>query len=293
MIKNAFALRLTAAQEVEALNAALARCAFQPLGGLSAESAGFVPYEDGLRLIHEAAGILAGRVRIDKKIVPASTVKQKVKERCAYIENQQGYKPGRKQVKEIKEQVLESILPTALASTTFINFYFYEDILVIATSGSAAADRVVGLLAKCLEPFPITTLNTARSPAAGMTEWLIGDEAPAGFTLGQMAEMKAADESRASVRWQRETIDTERAQEHFRQGKSVIKLALNFEDKVDFTLNDKGVITQIAMLDVLKESREEAAGDAGDVDADLALYGTTVHELITALINALGGVKAD
>jgi recombination associated protein RdgC len=52
---------------------------------------------------------------VEKKLLPVSVINQFAKLRAAEIEEQQGYKPGRKQMKEIKEFVTNELLPRAFA----------------------------------------------------------------------------------------------------------------------------------------------------------------------------------
>src|SRR5690625_3701026 len=55
-------------------------------------------------------------LRIDKKQVPASALKQKVDEQCLRIEQEQGFPPGRKQRREITEDIRTELLKDALCS---------------------------------------------------------------------------------------------------------------------------------------------------------------------------------
>ncbi len=49
-------------------------------------------------------------------LLPTTVVNQVTRARAAEIEEQQGYKPGRKQLKELKEQVTEELLPRAFSN---------------------------------------------------------------------------------------------------------------------------------------------------------------------------------
>jgi len=287
MIKNAFIFRLTEVLSADDLNEQLAKHRFNGIGSLEKQAIGFEPLADDLDLIHEVGGVRAGCVRVDSKSIPGSTLKQMVKERCAQIEEQQGYAPGRKQRNEIKEMLIDQLLPKVLPTTKRITFFIYDDLMIIDSSSPATADVVVGLFARCVDPLPATTIRTERSPAAAMTQWLVGDEAPDGFSIDQEVEMKASNETRASVRWKNETVDLKEAQDHFRQGKQCIKMAMTWADRVSFALNDKGVITKIKPLDVLKEIGMERAEEG--LDGEIALVGTEVYKLVTGMIDALGG----
>jgi len=291
MIKNALFYTLTTPLETARLNESLSKMRFAEIGKLEAQSVGFEPLEQGQDLLMDVQGIRAGCVRIDKKSIPGSALKELLKERCCKLEEVQGYAPGRKQTKEIKERLVDELLPHVLPTTKRVKFLVFNDLMVMDTSSSATADLVLGLLSRCVDPFPLGIVRTESSPAAAMTRWLIDDEPPATFSVDQEAEMKAANESRASVRWKNQSVDGEEATDHFRQGKQCIKLALTWADRISFALNDKGGISKIKALDLLTKTREEDATDQG-MEADIALFGGELHKLIHDLIGALGGEVA-
>ena len=49
----------------------------------------------------------------EQRLLPSSVVNDEVKERAEAIEAQQGYAPGRKQLRELKERVTEELLAKA------------------------------------------------------------------------------------------------------------------------------------------------------------------------------------
>lgn len=289
MYKSLTLYSVTESLDPEVLNEQFSTRKFRPCGGLEKISAGFVPFADGLPLVHSVHGMHVGAVRVDKKTIPASAVKQMVKEECAKIEEQQGYKPGRKQIKEIKEQVLDTLLPRAIPSTSIIQFMFTRDLLLIETTSASSADLVIGLLAKCIDPMPISLVYTAQSPGAAMTQWLVENEAPEAFAISREAEMKAP--SKAMVRWANDSVRAEEAQEHRIQGKQCTKLALSWRDKYSFVLNDKMVISKIKPLDLHNPDAKEL--DPEDVDGAIMLFGTECVQLAHDLIEALGGLCQD
>src|SRR3546814_16951883 len=98
---------------------------------------------------------------------------------------------------ELKEQIIDELLPTALATTKYIPFYIWDDRLVVESTSGSSVDIVVGLLAKCIDPFPVEALHLNQSPAGSMTTWLVDDEAPEGFTIDNEVDMKSRSETGA------------------------------------------------------------------------------------------------
>ena len=53
-----------------------------------------------------------------------------------------------------------------------------------------------------------------------MTTWLAADEAPAGFSIDQDTELKDTGESKAAVRYVRQSIEADAVKKHLDEGKS-------------------------------------------------------------------------
>ena len=288
MFKNIIAFRASEDLKLDDLNKQLKKRIFSPIGSHDAISIGFVPYSDDMDLVHSASGVKVGALRIDKKSIPGSAVKQIVKERAVALESQQGFPPGRKQMRSIKEDVLATLLPKVIPTTKIIRFMLWSDLLAIESSSGASADVVLGEMAKCLDPFPFSPILLQMSPSSCMTSWLLQDEISELFTIDDEAEMKSADDRKSSVRWKNQPIDSEEATEHHKSGKQVIKMAMTWRDKISFTLNEKFVFGRVRQTDILT-ARTEDEVDVGDADATIALEGGELHGLITDLIEVLGG----
>lgn len=289
MLKNAITYQVTSTVDVAELNSEISTLRFSPPEGFVAESSGFEPYQPDLDLAHEENGVILLCVRTDKKMVPASAVKEAVKEKAAAIEQTQGYKPGRAQLREIKEDVTDDLVSRALAATTRTFVYLYSDRLVIDTSSAKRAELIMGLFSKALDHFPFALISTETSPASAMTQWLT-DDAPEGFSLDDEAEMLSSGESGARVKWTRQMVDAAHASEHHAEGKECVRLAMTWEDKISFVFTQGGLITRIKFLDLVNEQAETGADAC--LSADVALYLTELRQLIDRLENSLGGLRA-
>ncbi|WP_417219021.1 recombination-associated protein RdgC [Achromobacter spanius] len=294
--KNLKIYRLSAAWSLfgDDLEAALARQAFAPGNNLEMQSIGWVPPRANGGQAHVINGQILLSLRAEKKLLPASVVNQVAKARAEEIEEQQGYKPGRKQMKEIKERVTDELLPRA--------FSIYRDTrvwidplnhwLVIDTATSSRADEVIGILAKCIDPFPLENLYVTQSPASAMTGWLAEDEAPAHFTIDQDTELRSSGESGAAVRYVKHSIDAEDARRHIQSGKQCTRLAMTWADRISFVLTEGLDIKRLSPLEVLKEGNETvAANDDEKFDSDMVLMTGELAKLMAELVDALGGEK--
>jgi recombination associated protein RdgC len=68
----------------------------------------------GHTLVHETDGALMICLRREDKLLPASLVREQVAERAFQIEQEAGRSVGRREKADIKDQVLQELLPRAL-----------------------------------------------------------------------------------------------------------------------------------------------------------------------------------
>jgi recombination associated protein RdgC len=267
---------------------------FRASNSLEMQSLGWLPPRENGGLVHTVNGQMLLNLRVDKKLLPTTVINQVAHARAADIEEQQGYKPGRKQLKEIKERVVDELLPKA--------FSIYRDTrlwidpinrwIAIDAAASAKADEVLSVLAKCIDPFPVESLYVAQSPTAAMTAWLAADEAPANLIIDQDTELRASGAGRATIRYVKHAIDVDDVRRHIQSGKQCTRLALTWADRISFVLTDSLDIKRIAALDVLKESTDTiATNDDEKFDGDMMLMTGELARLIDDVVAALGGKK--
>lgn len=292
--KNLQIYRLPApwAVTAEQLEARLAPQSFAPCTSLDMQSQGWVSPRDNGMLVHTVNRQMLIVLGTEKKLLPASVINQVAKEKAAELEEQQGFKPGRKQMKEIKEQVTDDLLPRAFSikRNTWTWIDPVNGWLVVDAASSSKAEEVLKLLIKAIDKFPMDSLRVARSPVAAMTDWLAADEAPGGFTVDQDTELRATGEGKATVRYVRHTLEAEDVRRHIAGGKQCTRLAMTWADRVSFVLTESLTVKRVAPLDVLKEDSDSTLkNDDERFDSDIALMTGELHRMLTDLVEALGG----
>jgi recombination associated protein RdgC len=284
------------AMKAESLEGALAKFAYQGGNTLEMQSLGWIPTRENGGLVHTVNGQMLLTLRAEKKLLPSTVINQVAKARAQEVEEQQGYKPGRKQMKEIKERVTDELLPKA--------FSIYRDThvwidpvnrwLIVDAAATAKTDEVLGLLAKSINPFPLENLYVAQSPVAAMTRWLAEDKAPANFSIDQDTELRASGESRAAIRYVKHAIDADDVRRHIQSGKQCTRLAMTWADRISFVLTESLDVKRVSPLDVLRENSDNMAqNDDEKFEGDMALMTGELAKLMTELVDALGGEKRD
>ena len=227
----------------------------------------------------------------EKKLLPSTVVNQVAKARAAEMEEQQGFAPGKKAMKELKERVHDELLPRAF--TIRSNVWTWIDPvngwLVVDAASPAKADDVIKLLLKAVDRMPLESLRVQRSPVGVMTAWLQEDEAPAGFTVDMDTELRATGESKAAVRYVRHTLEPEEVRRHIAAGKQCTRLAMTWDSKISFVLTEALAIKSVKPLDVLKENDAVTRNDDERFDGDFMLMTGELSQLLKDVVEALGG----
>lgn len=265
--------------------------AFTPCTSIELQSQGWIPPRANSGLVHEVNRQMLLALATEKKLLPSSVINQVAKARAVEQEEQQGFKPGRKQMKEIKEQVADDLLPRAFSnqSTTRVWIDPVNGWLVIDSASTSRAEDVIRLLFKAVERFPLDTLRVAQSPVSAMTEYLLADEAPGGFTVDQDTELRATGQGKATVRYVRHTLEAADVRRHIESGKQCTRLAMTWADRISFVLTESLTVKRLAPLDVLKETEGATANDEERFDTDFALMAGELAKMLADLVKALGG----
>jgi recombination associated protein RdgC len=278
MFKNLIVYRLANDWQpnAEKLEDALEQERFKPCGATEALSAGWVPPrgEPGARLLEEIDGHWLLSLRMEKRVLPGSVVREHVEEMMEKIELETGRRPGKKQQRDLKEQATHELLPRAFTLQSHLRVWISpkQGFLMVDAGSIGKADELITLLVKADSSINLHLLQSAESPAACMAAWLMDGVPPKDFVIDRDCELKAADEVKA----------------HLTSGKMPTRLAMTWKERVSFTLTDTMQIKGIKFLDVVFDGRDKPAKDeAFDVDAALATG--ELSQLIPDLIEGLGG----
>ncbi|MDM0046591.1 recombination-associated protein RdgC [Variovorax dokdonensis] len=279
-------------QDLAQAEEALGAHRFAPCGASQEKSTGWVPprgQEHG-PLIESIQGQWLLEFMIEAKSIPGSVVRRKVDERAAQIEATTGRRPGRKEQKEMKEQVTQELLPMAFSRYARVMVWVdrTQRRLVINASNLARADEVVSSLIEQLSGLGVSALHTAIEPASAMSGWLHTQEPPADFSIDRECELKATDDSKAAVRYAKHALDIDEVRAHIDAGKRPTRLAMTWDDRVSFELTEGLQLRKLVFLEGTDKAAEGGKPE-DDFDADAAIATGELGQLLPALIEALGG----
>ena len=295
LFKNTLLYRIAdwAGTPVDAVEQRLEAQAFAECGATQPQSAGWVPPrgQEHAALLESIGDQLVLRLQVERRTVPSAAVKLALEAKLEAIERETGRRPKGKAAKELKEEIVQELLPRAFPrrSSTLVWIDPGARLVVVGAQSVAAADLVVTLLVEALGGgIRLELLQTATAPATAMAHWLVSQEPPPGFTVDRETTLQQPDSEKAVVRYTRHTLDIEQVAEHIRQGKMPTKLAMTWQARVSFVLTDTMALKGIKLLDVALEGRADQP-DADAFDADVALTTGELSQLFIALTHALGG----
>jgi recombination associated protein RdgC len=276
----------------ERLADALASQAFVPAANNELLRQGWkAPRGDGQPLVHAVNGQFLLTLATEKKVLPAKVINQVAKAKAAELEEQQGFPPGKKAMKELKERVADELLPRAFPIRAEIHAWIdpKNGWLVVDTGSASKADDVIKFLLKAVDKMPLESLRVQRSPVAVMTGWLESDEVPFHFTIDQDATLRATGESKAQVGYKRHTLEVGEMRDHIARGKQCVRLAMTWNSRISFVMTDGLAIKSVKPLDVIKENDSITYDQDERFDNDFALMAGELAKMLADLVDALGG----
>lgn len=300
MFKNLTAYRIAPGwtATLAQVEAALQQQPFTPCAPTQETSAGWVPVRGQAHgaLVQSVAGQWLLRHVSESRLLPVSVLQRHADEKAGTIEREQGRKPGRKERQMLRDEARLELLPQAF--TRQHGMWVWIDpvrrLLLLDTATQARADEVSSALVQALPGLGLALLDTATSAPAAMAHWLLTQDTPPGFAIERECELKAADESRAVVRYARHRLDIEEVRQHIEQGKMPTRLAFTWHDRVGFTLLQTLQLKKIALLDRVADTLDAAGGADNEndrFDTEVTLVTGELSQLLDDLIEALGGEK--
>lgn len=282
--------RLTSQQLHEALESRQARACGQM--ELASEGWEHPLGRAGKMLVHETDRSMMICLRREEKILPASLVRELLEEQVFKVEQSAGRPVGRKEKNDLKEHVLQQLLPKALARSAriFASILPDEGWLVVDAASAGKAEAVVELLRKSLGVLPVVLPATEESPESAMTRWLLDDHAlPEGFDIEDECELHAGAGAGGVIRCRNLDISSAEVRAHARAGRSVKKLAMNWRDSLSFVLHEDLSLHRLKFDEaVVGEADGMAEDEASRFDADFSIMAAQLRALIPELLAAMG-----
>lgn len=234
------------------------------------------------------------RAEYQYRNLPGQAVKNELRTRVEAIERSQCRKIYKKERDQIKDEVIQALLPQAfiLSRSTYAVIDTQERLIWVNATSHHAAEDLLSTLRECLGSLPVRPVSAKVAPSATFTDWLKTQECYGNFFLLDSVLLEDTHEDGGKVAAIRQDLTSDEIQGIAATGKIATKIAVAYSDKLAFVLTDKLVFSRVRFEDLLQDQAAKDAGE-GDVtalhDASYWLMGRTLRDMFTELLAALGG----
>jgi recombination associated protein RdgC len=268
---------------------------FRPCGSHDESSFGWTSPlgRSSEQLVHSSNGFIMVCGKKEEKVLPASVINELVLEKIADVETEQARKLSKKERTEIKDELIFELLPRAFSFSR--HSYAYIDPkggwVVVDSSSSKKAEDLLSSLRKCLGSLPVVPVNTIENPILTMTEWLINNQTPTGISIEDECELRSPEEEGGIVRCKKHDLALPEIKNHLETGKQVIKLALNWEDRLSFVLDEHLSIKRLKFLELIQEQVTDtnAETEIEHFDVDFSIMTAEFANFLPRLLELFGG----
>ena len=271
---------------------------FQPCGPSQPTSSGWVAAlsDDATDLVHKSGDYWLVRLQREERLLPASVIRSEVNNRVQEIQAGQGRRVQRKERFDIVDEITQDLLPRAFTKSQCLEGLINdrEGWVWVNTASAARAEDFLSLLREGLGNLQVAIPDTQKSPLVAISQWVLNGGLPAGLSLGGDADLEDPHEQGGVVRARGVYLESDEIRSHIESGKQVVRLALSWQDQVDFVLDKDLSIRHIRFGNELKEVNDELHEDKlAQRDANCLLMGETLGSLQKVIGEGFGGFSND
>jgi recombination associated protein RdgC len=297
--KNLQLYRFTKPFDLDAstLGQQLEQQAFVPCGSQDVTRSGWVPPlgRHGSEFVHSTNGFLMVCAKRQDKLLPSAVINEALEEKALEIESREARQLPRKERRALRDEVYFSLLPKAFVRSSLQFAYISprDQLLVVDAASAKRAEELLQDLRDALGSLSVIPLVSKHQPIDVMTRWVSSAQIAAGFELGEECELRDNADISSVIRCKNQDLTSAEIVNHLKTGMHVSKLALNWQQRLEFVLDEKLVVKRLRFADMVQEQASdiEAADAAAQFDVDFSIMALELSAFIEALADAFGGTE--
>lgn len=279
----------------DSLEQALAIKPFRSCSSTEESTAGWVSPSNSALLVHNQGNHWLIKLKIEEKILPASVVREQLTEEIEALEAAENRRIGRKERKDLTDEVRLSLLPKAFTRSRYVWVWLdgKNNRIMLDTTTDKQAELALNLLREGLGSLPVIPLNTQLSSVQVMTDW-VAKQPPQGIELLDSCELRDAEDDKSIMRCQGQDLASSDIQQLLAAGNRVTQLGLNWQEQLSFTLTDTLMLKSLKFAEQLHEEAADANPDKDPLvalDTEFVLMSNTLSTLINQLIQHHQGLS--
>lgn len=298
--KNLQLYRFTRPFELDAatLGQQLEQQAFVPCGSQDLARSGWVAPlgRHGSEFVHASSGYLMICAKRQEKLLPAAVINEALEEKALEIESREARQLPRKERRSLRDEVYFSLLPRALTRSSLQYAYISprDQQLLVDAASAKRAEELLQNLRDALGSLSVIPLVSKQQPIDVMTRWVSSAQPASGFELGEECELRDNVDVSSVIRCKNQDLGAAEIVSHLKTGMHVSKLALNWQQRLEFVLDEKLVVKRLRFADRVQEQASdiEAEGAAAQFDVDFSIMALELSAFVEALTEAFGGAEA-
>ncbi|WP_426575331.1 recombination-associated protein RdgC (plasmid) [Xenorhabdus stockiae] len=280
----------------EELRPLIPNFAFSPCGEHDASRIGWLTDDDKPAIFVHGNHLLLVAVK-EQKDIPAAIIKAQLNAKRENLEAIHNRKLRRSEIAQIKDDVIQELLPRAFAKRSTIQLWIDVDngLISIDTTSPRTAELVLALLRRTLGSLPVIPMATVNPFALAMTDWLKDSHTlPAKLRLSDKIQKADLIYEEGEVRFNKEDrlTNDEAVSILLAQGRQVCTLGVYLDTQygLDLALTDACKLKKLQFGVEFSRLHREGDDELAREYADFILM---VEELRTAydiIFHAMGGL---
>ena len=268
---------------------------FVPCGSQDTTRSGWVPPlgRHGSEFVHATNGYLMICAKRQDKLLPAAVINEELEEKALEIELRESRQLPRKERRSLRDEVYFNLLPKAFVRSSLQFAYISprDQLLVVDASSVKRAEELLQQLRDALGSLSVIPLVSKHQPIDVMTRWISSGQGESGFELGEECELRDNADISSVIRCKNQDLAAAEIVNHLKTGMHVSKLALNWQQRLEFVLDEKLTVKRLRFSDIVQEQANdvEAEDAATRFDVDFSIMALELSRFIEALVNAFGG----